>query len=88
MLEVKEQPSLASSLKKFSDKEEIEDYTCENCKKKVKTITKRTYFHELPEIVILNLQRTIFDPKRGDKIKVHSKLTFPIDLDFKDYLKN
>ena len=77
MLEVKEQPTLADSLKKFNGKEEIDGYTCENCKKKVKSITKRTFFHSLPEIMILNLQRIIFDPRKGDKIKVHSQLTFP-----------
>jgi ubiquitin C-terminal hydrolase len=82
MLEVKEQDSLANSLKKLTDKEEIEGYTCEKCKKKVSKISKRTYFHELPEIMILNLQRIIFDPKKGDKIKVHSSLTFPTEIDF------
>ena len=88
MLEVREQPSLDSSLKRFNDKEEIEGYNCENCKKKVRSITKRTYFHELPEVMILNLQRIIFDPKKGDKIKVHSQLKFPLELDFQDYIKN
>jgi len=31
----------------------------------------------LPQIVILNLQRIIYDPYKNEKIKVHSKLTFP-----------
>ena len=88
MLEVKEQGSLADSLKKMTAKEEIEDYTCENCQKKVKSITKRTYFYELPEIIILNLQRIIFDPTKGDKIKVHTSLPFPMELDLQDYIKN
>ena len=38
--------------------------------------------------MILNLQRIIFDPKKGDKIKVHSQLKFPLELDFQDYIKN
>lgn len=87
MLEVKEQDSLASSLKKFTDKDQIEGYHCENCKK-AKAISKRTYLYDLPEIVIFNLQRIIFDPKKGDKIKVHSTFNFPTDLDLAEYLKN
>ena len=88
MLEVKEQTTLIGSLQKWTDKEEIEDYNCENCMKKVRSITKRTYLYELPEIVILNLQRIIFDTKRGEKIKVHSRLEFPMELDLKEFTKN
>ena len=44
--------------------------------------------YELPEIIILNLQRIIFDPKKGDKIKVHSSLPFPHELDLQEYVKN
>jgi hypothetical protein len=45
MLEVKDQPSLADSLRKMTAKEEIDDYVCDNCKKKGKNISKRTYFY-------------------------------------------
>lgn len=88
MLEVKGHDSLAGSLCKFIEKEEIEGYTCEKCHKKGSKTSKRTYFHELPEILILNLQRIVFDPKKGDKIKVHTRLTFPTDIDFTEYIKN
>lgn len=47
MLEVKEQDSLASSLKKFTGKDQIEGYKCEKCSL-AKAISKRTFFYELP----------------------------------------
>lgn len=88
MLEVKEQDSLAQSLKKFNQIQQIEGYTCDNCQKKVKKISKKTYLHELPEVVILNLQRIIYDQKKGDKIKVHSALTFPLEINFEQFMKH
>lgn len=39
-------------------------------------------------MVILNLQRIIFDPKKGDKIKVHSGMNFPLEIDFAEYMKH
>ena len=34
------------------------------------------------------MQRIIYDPMKGEKIKVHSRLTFPMQLDFAEYVKN
>lgn len=38
--------------------------------------------------MVLNLQRIIYDPYKGDKVKVHSKLSFPQVLNFQDFIKN
>ena len=87
MVEVKNHDSLGDSLKKFNEKEHIEGYFCEKCNKKCK-IGKRTYLSDLPEVVVLNLQRIIFDPTKGEKVKVHTRLTFPHLLNFQEYMKD
>jgi ubiquitin C-terminal hydrolase len=51
-------------------------------------IYKRTYLNELPEIVILNLQRIIYDQQKGEKVKVHTQLSFPQSINFNDFIKN
>lgn len=53
--------TLKESLDKFIQPEEISDYFCEDCNKKVDKITKQILIKESPEILIINLQRIIFD---------------------------
>lgn len=45
MIEVKNHDNLEDSLKKFTEKEEVADYFCEKCNKKVSKIGKRTYLN-------------------------------------------
>ena len=60
-LEVKGMKSLKESFEKFIQPEEISDYHCNHCNKKVEKITKQTLLKECPQVLIINLQRIIFD---------------------------
>jgi len=53
--------TLKESFDKLIQIEEITDYFCVNCNKKVDKITKQTLIKETPQILIINLQRIIFD---------------------------
>lgn len=88
MIEVKNHDTLVDSLRKFTEQEAIADYFCEKCNKKMAKIYKRTYLNALPQIVILNLQRIVYDQQKGDKVKVHTQLSFPQDISFADFIKN
>jgi ubiquitin carboxyl-terminal hydrolase 34 len=87
-LEVKNMASLKESFAKFISPEEIEDYFCETCEKKAKSITKQTFIQSAPEILIINLQRIIFDLNTFQKVKVHSKLEFPDTLELHEFMHN
>lgn len=75
-LEVKGMKTLKDSFDKMIIPEEISDYFCVNCDKKVEKITKQTLIKEAPEILIINLQRIVFDLESFLKVKVHTKLQF------------
>ena len=68
--------NLKESFDKMILAEEISDYFCVNCDKKVEKITKQTLIKETPEILVINLQRIIFDLETFMKVKVHTKLQF------------
>jgi ubiquitin carboxyl-terminal hydrolase 34 len=52
--------NIYESFNKFIQGETISDYKCEGCNKKV-DVTKRSYISELPNYLILYLQRICFD---------------------------
>jgi ubiquitin carboxyl-terminal hydrolase 34 len=83
-LTVKDTKSMADSLQKLIDGEVINDYECDNCKKKV-DISKRILISQAPNVLIVHLQRIIFnfDTFRNDKI--NSFFEFPFHLDLKPY---
>ena len=68
--------SLKESFDKLIQIEEISDYFCEGCNTRVEKITKQMLIKESPEILIINLQRIIFDLETFLKVKVHTKLQF------------
>lgn len=53
---------------------------------KVEKVEKSTYLSELPEIMIINLQRIIFDLETFQKVKVDSAFNFPENFNFYDYI--
>jgi len=59
-LTVKDINSVYDSLKTMIDGEVINDYKCDGCNKKV-DITKRTLISETPNVLIIHLQRLLFD---------------------------
>ena len=75
---------MGASLQKLIEGETINDYECETCKKKV-DISKRILLSQTPNVLIVHLQRIIFnfDTFRNDKI--NSLFEFPTHLDLKPY---
>jgi len=83
-LEVQGKKTLKDSLEKYISEERIEDFFCSNCQKKVNVI-KRTSFAELPNILIIHLQRIIFNYETFMNEKINSRLEFPRKLNLKAY---
>eukprot|EP00117_Sycon_ciliatum_P000144 scpid6533/ scgid6329/ Ubiquitin carboxyl-terminal hydrolase 34; Deubiquitinating enzyme 34; Ubiquitin thioesterase 34; Ubiquitin-specific-processing protease 34 len=86
-LTVKERKSVEESLKKNLEGEVISDYTCPGCKKKV-DITKRTLFSQTPNVLVIQLQRIVFNFDRFENEKVNSYFEFPPALDLTPYSIN
>jgi len=63
-------------LKKFVDSEELEEYSCDNCKATVPATITTTIFR-LPDVLILHLKRLVINSTGGGKIRTLVK--FPID---------
>ena len=85
-VEVKNLKTIYESFEKFITGETIEDYYCENCKKK-NAITKRTCLSELPNVLIVHLQRIVFDLDTFMNQKINTKLEFPTQLNLEPYTK-
>jgi len=83
-LEVKNHRTLKDSLDKYVSQEKIEDFKCDNCKKSV-TVTKKNSIAELPNVLIVHLQRILFDYDNLQNNKINSRLEFPFNLNMKSY---
>ena len=83
-LEVKNMKNLNESLMKSLSIEEIEDYKCEGCNKKV-TISKRNILARLPNVLICHLKRMGYDFDYDRNVKINSKLEFPRLLNMKQF---
>ena len=83
-LEVKDIKNIYDSFDKYVSSENIEDYNCSNCRKKV-TIKRKTLLSNLPNILVIRLNRIIFDYKNEEQTKINSKFEFPIELNLKKY---
>ena len=68
-LTVKDISSVYDSLAKQIEGELISDFSCDGCNKKV-DITKRTLIAETPNVLIVHLQRILFnfDTFQNDKL--------------------
>lgn len=83
-LEVKNMKSIYESLDKYIAGEVISDYFCEKCNKK-STITKRSCLSKFPNVLIVHLQRIVFDLDTFQNEKISTRLEFPVDLDLYNY---
>ena len=83
-LEVRNQKTIYDSLEKYISGETISDYMCEDCNKKVDT-TKRCCLSFLPNILIVHLQRIVFNLDTLMNEKINSKLEFPFELNLEPY---
>lgn len=83
-VEVKNLKHLNESFEKYIAGETISDYLCDNCNKKVDT-TKRSCLSYLPNVLIIHLQRIVFDLDALQNQKVNTRLEFPVDLNLEPF---
>ncbi len=81
---VKGHKTLFESLNKYISGETISDYFCEKCKKKVEVV-KRTCVDSLPNVLIIHLQRIIFNYDTCTNEKINSRLDFPKEFSIEPY---
>lgn len=62
----------------------LEDFRCENCQKKV-NIRKRYLLADMPNTLIVHLNRIMYSYDTGENDKINSHFSFPQLLDLKDY---
>ena len=83
-LEVNDVNDIYESLDKYISNEKIEDYFCSNCNQKV-DLNKATLIANLPNILIIHLNRIKMNMADGNFEKINSKFTFPTELNLKKY---
>lgn len=83
-LEVRNMSTLDQSLEKYINPEKVDNYFCDTCQKKV-TITKRNSIAELPNVLIIHLQRITYNYEYDRNEKINSRLEFPQELNLKKY---
>jgi len=83
-LTVKNIKSVYDSLQQMIEGEVINDYHCDGCDKKV-DISKRTLIAETPNVLIVHLQRIVFNFDTFNNDKLNSYFDFPEVLDLKPY---
>lgn len=81
---VKDRRGLLDSLQKMIESSVINDFRCENCKQKV-DVEKRQLIAEPPNVLIVHLQRIIFNFDTFQNDKINSYFDFPNILDLKDF---
>lgn len=83
-VEVKNMKTVYDSFDKYIQGETIEGFFCENCKK-TNNITKRAALKHLPNVLIVHLQRIVFDFETLMLQKINSRLEFPTELNMEPY---
>ena len=84
-LKVQNIKNLEESLNKYISKEKIKDYNCEKCNKKV-TVTKNILISQLPNYLVIHLERIIKDYQLNKDIKINGRFEFPLKLNIQKYL--
>lgn len=84
-LEVKNQRDIYDGLKKIIKGENISDYQCEACNKRVE-LEKKVTIDKLPNFLIIHLQRIIFDFDTMRNLKLNDRVEFPEQLNLKEYM--
>jgi ubiquitin C-terminal hydrolase len=85
-LDVKYSKTLSESLQRFTAGDTISDYNCEKCNKRV-DITKRNLIETVPNVLIMHLQRIVFNFDTFANEKINSRLEFPNTVDLYPYTK-
>ena len=81
---MKDRKGVEESLAKMIEGGLINDYFCETCQKKV-DVYKRSLIAETPNVLIVHLQRIIFNFDTFQNDKVNTRFEFPNVLNLKDY---
>ena len=85
-VDVKHSKTLYESLQKLISGDTISDYHCEKCDRKV-DITRRTVISKLPNVLIVHLQRIVFNFDTYANEKINSRLEFPQEFNIFPYTK-
>ena len=83
-LEIKNKTKLDDCLNGFIAEEKIEDYHCEKCDKKI-THIKQVLIDQIPNILIIHLQRFVFNYTYFIMEKLNTPVTFEETLNLKKY---
>ena len=75
--------NINESLENYMSEQSIDDFKCSNCNQYV-TLKKATYISRLPNILIINLKRIIYNIY-GNQEKINSRFEFPKTLNLKNY---
>ena len=86
-LDIKNLKNLEESLDKFISEEQIEDYKCDKCNKKV-TVSKHNLLSHLPNYLEIELKRMVKNLQLDKDIKINSRFEFPLTLNMKKYCYN
>ena len=70
----------------FIQGEYVQEYHCSNCNRRI-TALKRTIFGDLPPTLMIQLKRFEFSLETMLKIKINTRLEFPLILDMTPYCK-
>jgi len=81
---VKNVKDIFDSLDDHNAEETISDFKCEKCDQKVE-ISRLCSLNKLPNVLIVHLQRLIFDLESMQNIKINTRFEFPSLLNLEPY---
>ena len=81
---MKNSKSLSDSFDKYILGEVINDYTCTFCEKKV-DVSKKTRISSVPKVLIIHLQKIVFNLETFINEKISSKHSFPHNFNLYPY---
>ena len=81
---VKDRKGLDQSLSKLIEGSIINDYRCDSCNQKV-DVYKRNLIAETPNVLIVHLQRLVFNFDTFQNDKINTRFEFPNILNLKNY---
>ena len=83
-LGVRGNSTLFEALSKYISGDKIDDFQCEKCEKKV-SVVKRTCISQLPNILVVHLQRLLYNYDTMMNEKINSRLEFPKEFSIEPY---
>lgn len=84
-LQIQNKKNIYESLSTMTEGEIIQGYKCKACNQNV-DIEKKLAIKQLPNTLILHLNRIFFDFDKFKNVKLNDKLEFPNTLSMKDYM--